>query len=284
MADILTLLDVVNRTNPPEPWAEGDNIPWDEPTFSERMLAEHLSQEHDLASRRAETIDAQVNWIHEAILGGRPTRVLDLACGPGLYTTRLAKLGHECVGIDFAPAAVAHANKTAEEAGLACRHIQADVRTAEFGEGFGLVMMIYGQFNVFRRSQAASHLSRAHAALDEGGAILLEPQTSETVRGEGTQSSSWSTAERGLFSDRPHLVLQEWFWNEAAQTSTERWHIVDAATGRVARYAMSDVAYTDQELVSMLEEAGFERAEFFTSLTGGADGPDPHNCVVVARK
>ena len=27
----------------PEPWDEGDNIPWNEPGFSRRMLREHLT-------------------------------------------------------------------------------------------------------------------------------------------------------------------------------------------------------------------------------------------------
>lgn len=94
-----TLLDLVNRIPVPEPWQEGDNIPWNEPGFSKRMLDEHLSQEHDAASRRLSKIGEQVDWIHSELLGGHSTRVLDLCCGPGLYTSRLAALGHECVGI-----------------------------------------------------------------------------------------------------------------------------------------------------------------------------------------
>ena len=35
----------------PEPWVEGRTIPWDDPGFSQRMLREHLSQQHDGASR-----------------------------------------------------------------------------------------------------------------------------------------------------------------------------------------------------------------------------------------
>ena len=58
-----TILDIVHRTPKPAPWSEGDNIPWDDPGFSERMLAEHLSQQHDLASRRSETIDQHLDWI-----------------------------------------------------------------------------------------------------------------------------------------------------------------------------------------------------------------------------
>ncbi|HEY5640757.1 MAG TPA: SAM-dependent methyltransferase, partial [Dehalococcoidia bacterium] len=89
----MKLEDVIRRTVPPAPWAEGDTVPWHEPGFSRRMLKEHFSQEHDAASRRTETIDAHVAWIHDELLAARPSRVLDLGCGPGLYMERLARLG-----------------------------------------------------------------------------------------------------------------------------------------------------------------------------------------------
>ena len=59
----MKLADIVNRIIPPAPWAEGEKIPWDEPGFSRRMLKEHLSQEHDAASRRIEFVHAQVDYI-----------------------------------------------------------------------------------------------------------------------------------------------------------------------------------------------------------------------------
>jgi hypothetical protein len=55
-------------------WSGAYKIPWDEPGFSQRMLAEHLSQEHDLASRRTEWIERQVAWIDTELLGGRRCR------------------------------------------------------------------------------------------------------------------------------------------------------------------------------------------------------------------
>ncbi len=48
--------------------AEESKIPWDEPAFSQRMLANHLSQEHDWASRRQEVIEQQVEWIASQLL------------------------------------------------------------------------------------------------------------------------------------------------------------------------------------------------------------------------
>ncbi len=60
-----TLSDILKRNPDPTPWSEGDNIPWNEPGFSERMLKEHLTQEHDAASRRIEKIEQHVAWIHQ---------------------------------------------------------------------------------------------------------------------------------------------------------------------------------------------------------------------------
>ena len=73
-----SLTEVVERSLPATPWTESDNIPWNEPAFSRRMLDVHLDQAHDLASRRFEVVGRHVAWIHQALLGVRPTRLLDL--------------------------------------------------------------------------------------------------------------------------------------------------------------------------------------------------------------
>src|SRR5512139_3854349 len=110
----MNLLELTHLTTP-LPWQEGDNIPWNEAGFSERMLQEHLSQAHDAASRRFATIDRHVEWIHHEMLDGQTGHVLDLGCGPGLYTSRLAQLGHSCHGIDFSPASINYARETASQ-------------------------------------------------------------------------------------------------------------------------------------------------------------------------
>ena len=55
----MNLLNLTHRTSPPEPWAEGDKLPWHDPDFSRRMLREHLSQAHDAASRRTNSASAR---------------------------------------------------------------------------------------------------------------------------------------------------------------------------------------------------------------------------------
>ncbi len=145
----------------------------------------HLSQEHDAASRRFEVIDQHVGWIHNELLCGHPSRILDLGCGLGLYASRLSKLGHECVGIDFSPASIALAREQAEREGLRCTYVQDDIRAPDYGTGYGLVMLIFGEFNAFSPSDAMGISIKAHGALAEGGILLLEPHTASAVREMG---------------------------------------------------------------------------------------------------
>jgi SAM-dependent methyltransferase len=275
----MNLLGLINRIGVPDPWSEGEKIPWDEPGFSERMLKEHLSQEHDAASRRFEHIDAHVDWIHRELLGGRPSQVLDLGCGPGLYASRLARLGHTCTGIDFSPASVAYARAEAERDGLDCTYVHQDVRTADYGTGFDLVMFVYGEPDVFCPEDAKAILHKAFDALSDGGVLLLEVHKVESLERDGKSGRSWYSSPSGLFSDRPHLHLMENFWDEERCVATTRHFIVDAETGEVTFHAISTRAYTPEQHHALLTECGFRDVVFYPSLPGG-DGFFP----IVARK
>jgi SAM-dependent methyltransferase len=281
----LKLIDIVGRDGNPKAWAEGEKIPWDEPEFSRRMLREHLSQAHDAASRRSEIIDRQVGWIHDEVLKGTPTRILDLGCGPGLYTSRLARLGHGCVGIDFSPASIEYARGEAEAADLDCQYVLQDLRRADFGEGYGLAMSIYGEFNVFRRGEARDILARVCQALNPEGRLLLEAHTFEKVVELGRQAPMWYSAESGLFSDEPYLCLRENFWDADERVAIQRYYMVDAATGEVRRHSSSMQAYSEEEYRELLAECGFEgalrEAVFFPSLGGEVQ---EGLVVIVARK
>jgi len=282
----MDLLSLVQREPRPEPWAEGEKIPWNEPGFSARMLAEHLSQQHDAASRRAETIVRQVAWIHERVLEGRRGRVLDLGCGPGLYALRLAALGHACVGIDFGPASIAYARQQAAASGADCLFIEGDIRSTAFSpdSSYDLVMLIYGELNAFRRAEAIAILAKAHRALAPGGRLVLEPHTFEAVRAIGAGPATWHTCLTGLFSARPYLLLYEPLWHAEQAIAIERYYVVNAETGEVTRYASSMHAYSETDYRRLLGEAGFDEATFYPSLTGQHDPSQEALLAIVAER
>ena len=274
MTPSLTLRDIVERSTTPIPWAEGEKIPWHDPAFSARMLREHLSQAHDAASRRAETIARQVAWIQQALLNSQPSRVLDLGCGPGLYTAQLAALGHRCVGIDFSPAAIAYAREAALAAQVDCVYALADLRDADFGAGYDLIMLLYGEFNVFRPTEARAIVRKARRALAPAGRLLLEVHPHAAVRAIGAAPRDWQALERGLFADMPYLRLDENVWDEQQQVATTRHYIIDAATGAVTRHAQSMQAYHAADYHALLAECGFPSSAFHGALDGSAAASD----------
>lgn len=280
----MTLLDIVRRQATPTPWAEGEKIPWHDPDFSKRMLREHLSQKHDAASRRFEMIEKHVEWIHQKVLTGNLTKILDLGCGPGLYTSRLAKVGHECIGIDFSPASIAYAREQAEKEKLLCTYIEHDIRAADYGAGYGLVMLIFGELNVFRLTDAHAILRKAYDALSDNGLLLLEPHTFSSVLSIGKESPSWYSAKSGLFSDRPYICLTENFWDDEGRVATERYFIVDTSTGHVTPYATSIQAYTHEQYQSLLTECRFGEVEFHPSLSGSTEDAQDDFLVILSRK
>jgi ubiquinone/menaquinone biosynthesis C-methylase UbiE len=279
----MNIKQLITRTETPKPWSEGEKIPWNDPKFSERMLGYHLTQDHDLASRRFEIIDRQVDWIHNK-LRGKPSKILDLACGPGLYTHRLTKLGHTCRGIDFSPASIKYAKEQAITEGVDIDYVLEDIRTAEYGENYDLVLFIYGEFNVFKPVEIKGVLKKAYDSLKEGGGFIAEPNRYETVKQVGTSPATWYSSQEGLFSPRPHLCLMENFWDQDKHVSTQRYFIIDAETNNVTLHASSMVAYTRENLEQIFREVGFKDIMFYESLSGGKKDLDKNLEVIEARK
>lgn len=263
-------IDALLRRQPVVPFAPGSRIPWDEPEFSARMLREHLSQHHDRASRRFEIVDRQVAWLHQAALAGKPGRVLDLGCGPGLYTGRLAQQGHTCVGIDFSPASIEYATSEAERNGLDCRYALADLRDADLGTGFDLILMWFGEFNTLSPVEADSLLARIRDALAAGGRVVFELHDEHYVKALGELPPHWSAQASGLFADEPYLMLRENQWHPSASATTERYFVFRGDRAPDI-YAQSTQAYSDAELEAKFERAGLRISGRYESLTGAED-------------
>ena len=257
----MNLIDLFGQEPESQPlWAGKYKIPWDDPDFSKRMLNEHLSQDRDLASRRTETIDSHVDWIHNEILNSRQSRLLDLGCGPGFYSDRLAALGHTCYGIDFSPASIEYARQHSPYPD-SCEYVLGDIRIVDYGLDYDLAMMIYGEFNAFPPTDAEVTLAKMYAALKPGGYILIEAHTFDAVREVGSAGNSWYQSESGLFSDRPHFCLTANQWHESEAVARTRFTVIDGECSDVSIYDNTLQAYSPDDYRSLLQSGGFSQIE-----------------------
>ena len=249
---------ILQKRDPAE--EAGGKIPWDEPGFSERILASHLSQDHDWASRRKEIIHSHVHWI-AGRLPVSPAAILDLGCGPGLYTRELAALGHACVGVDISPASIRYAKEQAKDGAPALEYFLGDIRHYEDSRGFDCILLTFGEFNVFTVKDAQGILERYAAMLRPGGIFVLEAHTLGGVRDSGLAPTTWEKHAQGLFSDKPHLLLEQNSWDEVNRAARTQYALVDGGSAEVSLFGSFLQGYTHDQYITMLEGAGMRIVE-----------------------
>lgn len=98
------------------------------------------------------------------------------------------------------------------------------------------------------------------------------------------QPPSWYSAQSGLFSDGPHLCLQERFWDAQSNTAIERWYVIEPETGEVTHHSASTQAYTQEEYRSLLVESGFGEVIFSVPPGWHTGGCGTDLTLVLSRK
>lgn len=241
----------VERLGPPVAWdPRVPEIPWQRPDFSARMLEEHLSQQHDLASRRVVTIGAQVNRLLELL--PESGSLLDAACGPGLYATRLAARGYRVTGIDISPAAIAYARAHAV---AGCRYLEGDLLTVALNERFDGALLLYGLLHALRPSEAARLLARLRGHLAPGAPLFIELRSAENWD-TGSYEDSW-TGARDLYSRGRYRLHYEHRWDPAFEAEVERYSVLHE-NGTIDTFAVSERRLTAERLAAMLRSAGLD--------------------------
>jgi SAM-dependent methyltransferase len=248
-------LAALTRREPLRAWASTTtDLPWGDQEFSERMLHEHLDQSHDLASRRLAVVEEQVTWLVERLGLSAGDRLLDLACGPGLYAAELGRRGVVVTGIDVSPAAIREAR--ARCAGLPCDFTCADMRSIDLSGGcFDAALILFGQLAVQPPADVEGLLVRVRAGLARSGRLVVEVADASML--DRSSTSTWWTGANDLWGAGEHLVLHERGWDGDAEAVVDRFHVVDLASGRVEVFGVSERLYPAERLATVLAAAGF---------------------------
>ncbi|MTI15643.1 class I SAM-dependent methyltransferase [Rhodobacteraceae bacterium RKSG542] len=147
---------------------------WADDYRSKQMLAFHLNEGIDVSSRNMEFINRSATWIGEHFDLGEGKSLCDFGCGPGLYTTRLAKTGAKVTGLDFSANSLAYAREQAQLAQLPINYVQTNYLEFQSQEQFDLITMIMCDFCALSPAQRKVLLAKFRECLKDDGAILLD--------------------------------------------------------------------------------------------------------------
>ncbi len=255
---------------------------WADEHTSAQMLAYHLNEEVDLSSRSGAFIDRSVEWIVSHLGVGKGTRIVDFGCGPGLYTTRLARRGAEATGIDFSRRSIDHARKTAEAEGLSIRYINESYLELDLDDRFDLVTMIMCDFCALSPAQRGTMLSKFHGLLAPGGAVLLDVYSLAAFAGRKELATCERDLLDGFWSPRPYYGFLNTFAYDEEKVVLDKYTIVEAARVRTIYNWLQ--YFSPETLECELNGSGLDVEKRYADVAGSTENPEHTEFAVVARK
>ena len=252
---------------------------WNDPYIAAQMLEAHLDPDLDGASRSPEFINRSADWIMSLLPNDtkRQIALLDIGCGPGLYTKLFAQRGLRVTGLDFSENSIAYARRHDPDS----EYIFQDYLSMDFDNMFDMVTLIYCDYGALIPQERRELLGRIHKALRPGGLFLFDVFT--PVRGEGEEDdTSWDTyPDGGFWSAKPHICLEaEYYYGETAQGSR---HVIIEENG-IRCFNIWNCYFTRQSLLDETMDFGFSEVGFYGDVSGQPYTDDSETLCAVLQK
>lgn len=256
------------------------------------MLAHHLTADDDLASRSHAFIDTSVAWLTGSLGLGPGSRVLDLGCGPGLYSHRLARAGIEVLGVDVSRRSLEHARTVAEAEQLPARFRLGSYLEVDLGSGHDAAILIYEDYCVLSPAQRGLLLGRVREALRPGGRLVMDvtaaPRFEEHTDGSVTRADLGD----GFWADPPYVGRVD-TWTYPDLRLVLKRYVIDKP-GRVDATGEAQDGWTrefwnwmqcltPEEVRAELEQAGLVLEALHGDVAGAPYDPAAGTFAVTAR-
>lgn len=256
----------------PEPFAPGAEF-WTDPYLSERLLAAHLDETHGAASRRPQRIDAEVDWLVEALDLAPGDALVDFGCGPGLYTERFAERGLDVTGLDASERSVDYARGQAAESGHDVEYRVLDYREFDPDREYDAAILINADFGTFGPEDRRTVLDRVRAALGDDGRFAFDVLPMGALPAADRETEWELQAEEGGFwRPGPHLVLTASRVYREESVALDQ-HLVVGPDGSGTVYRFWQQHYSPGSIEALLSSSGFDLEGTYPDLQGGP-GPE----------
>jgi len=238
---------------------------WFEQWFGEEYHVLYPHRDEEEARRAVALVKEAAPWAEGAW-------VLDLACGAGLHTAELERLGARVVGFDLSPSMLRRARA---RAGVRGPLVRGDMRALPFRPGsFALAVNLFTSFGYFRDDTEHRLVVRQVVdCLRPGGRFVLDYLNADHVRRtlrrdtEEVDGAPTEVRVRRRFSEEGRYVVKEIELGAENRSFQERVRLFSPA-----------------ELRTLLEEAGLRVDGVFGDYDGGPLDDRATRTILVATR
>ena len=249
---------------------------WTDPYIQQQILKDHLDPQSDGASRKQESVLKIVDFILQHT---KPqSHLLDLGCGPGLYTSLLADKDYMVTGIDFNKASIEYAIGKREE----INYILGDyINNYPMGK-YDTITMIYCDMGTHPDSDRDRLLDNIYLSLADGGVLIFDV-FSEGIIDDRQESRDWEYAPCGGFwNESEYLLLSQTFHYPENKVFAYQYNLILEDTAK--HFIIWERYYSEEEITSILKKVGFRKISIYKKLLGKNDFTSSSEIFIVAEK
>ncbi|MFC2107181.1 class I SAM-dependent methyltransferase [Bacteroidota bacterium] len=265
----MNISNIINNAGKPEIYEKGNSIMWTDPHISQQLLNVHLDSEVDLCSRNSGAINSTIEWLLSNI-DSKSLKILDLGCGPGLYSEKLTKAGHNVTGVDFSANSIEYARKEAENKNLNITYLNENYLELELEEcSFDLVILIFTDFGPLLPVEREKLLKLIKRLLKPGGIFIFDVLNDNNLEAMASPKN-WEVAEEGFWKSKPYLALSESFIYEENKVILYQ-HLVMDEEENLNSYRFWTHYFSNEDLTKILQEHGFNNPVFYNNVLPEGD-------------
>lgn len=255
---------------------------WSDEHTSQKMLEFHLNEQIDISSRKHEFIDTSVDWIISHFDIEPASRIADFGCGPGLYTSRLAKNGADVTGIDFSKRSIEYAKEQASKENLAIRYIRQNYLEFETDQRFDLILMIMCDYCALSPEQRRSLMQKFFQFLNPGGSVLLDVYSLNAYQKREEQSLFGENLQNDFWSANKYYGFANTFKYDKEKVILDKFTIIEHDRERTI---YNWLQYFDKEsLQQEFRECGFFDYVFYSDVAGTPFDEESDEFAIVTTK
>ena len=264
---LLSFKQLEKITKKPKLFAKDDGNFWQDPYISEHLLYAHLDDETDQGSRKYESIVQAVNWLCGYMSLPKKSKLLDLGCGPGLYSENFFAQGFDVTGIDFSHNSIRYAKNQAAEFGYPINYICKNYLDIDFENEFDVVTLIYGDLCVLTHQDRNSLLQKVKRALKPNGYLIFDLFTRHYFETREPDQSWYVSNYDGFWSDKEHLLLQSHFKYKNEKVRLDKYTLI-FADGKMRTHHIWKHYFSLKRAIDMVQQHNFTVKDYWSNLRG----------------
>lgn len=222
--------------------------------------------------------EREVDFIIKVLDLPKKSKILDVPCGQGRHTVRLAKKGYSVTGVDLSKALLDLAKKTAVKGKIDPCLVRGDMRKIKFHNEFDAAINMFSSFGYFSNEKDnIDVLKNMHQSLKHGGKLLLDLLNKDKFL------ERLLISKRGWWEEAGNYILEDNSFDKKKKAWVNHVTIL-SPSGRIGHAYTFMRLYDLSEIEKYLNKIGFKILEIYGDYRGNKFSHSSPRMIILAQK